>query len=60
MQVGTSAGAECKAVLQETTQLIEHKLASNGEELKASFNADDVWSVPVLLFLPKNMNHDAQ
>ncbi|KAK8471572.1 hypothetical protein PHAVU_003G260000 [Phaseolus vulgaris] len=41
-QVGTSAGAECKAVLQETTQLIEHKLASNGEELKASFNADDL------------------
>ncbi|KAK7346377.1 hypothetical protein VNO80_20895 [Phaseolus coccineus] len=41
-QVGTSAGAECKSVLQETTQLIEHKLATNGEELKASFNADDL------------------
>ncbi|KHN41677.1 Putative serine protease EDA2 [Glycine soja] len=41
-QIGESAGAECKAVLQETTQLIEHKLATNGKELKASFNADDL------------------
>lgn len=49
MQIGESAGAECKAVLQETTQLIEHKLATNGKELKASFNADDVRSVPLLL-----------
>ncbi|TKY55875.1 serine protease EDA2 [Spatholobus suberectus] len=41
-QIGESAGAECKAALQETTQLIEHKLATNGKELKASFNADDL------------------
>ncbi|XP_027345781.1 probable serine protease EDA2 isoform X1 [Abrus precatorius] len=41
-QVGESAGPECKAVLQETTQLIEQKLATNGKALKASFNADDL------------------
>ncbi|KAK7262929.1 hypothetical protein RJT34_30510 [Clitoria ternatea] len=41
-QIGESAGAECKAALQETTQLIEQKLETNGKELKASFNADDL------------------
>ncbi|KAL2333770.1 hypothetical protein Fmac_014983 [Flemingia macrophylla] len=41
-QIGESAGAECKAVLQETTQLIEDKLATNGMELKASFNANNL------------------
>ncbi|RDX77842.1 putative serine protease EDA2 [Mucuna pruriens] len=41
-QIGESAGAECKAVLQETTHLIEQKLATNGKELKSSFNADDL------------------
>ena len=45
MQVGESAGAECKAALQETTQLVEQKLATNGKALKASFNATDVCSV---------------
>ncbi|XP_050906535.1 probable serine protease EDA2 isoform X2 [Lathyrus oleraceus] len=38
-QIGESAGVECKAVLQETTRLIEQKLATNGKALKASFNA---------------------
>ncbi|KAK7360156.1 hypothetical protein VNO77_02135 [Canavalia gladiata] len=41
-QIGVSAGAECKAVLQETTQLIEHKLKTNAKALKASFNAEDL------------------
>ncbi|GAU37678.1 hypothetical protein TSUD_209670 [Trifolium subterraneum] len=41
-QVGESAGPECKAVLQETTQLIETKLATNGKALRATFNADDL------------------
>ncbi|RYR36923.1 hypothetical protein Ahy_A09g041871 isoform B [Arachis hypogaea] len=41
-QIGESAGPECKAVLQETTQLIEQKLAINGRSLKASFGAADL------------------
>nr|AFK37914.1 unknown [Lotus japonicus] len=41
-QIGESAGAECKAALQETTQLIEKKLATDGKALKASFNAADL------------------
>ncbi|KAL2333769.1 hypothetical protein Fmac_014982 [Flemingia macrophylla] len=41
-QIGDSAGAECKEALQETTQLIEQKLATNEKELKASFDADDL------------------
>ncbi|MCH80103.1 thymus-specific serine protease [Trifolium medium] len=40
--VGESAGLECKAVLQETTQLIETKLATNGKALRATFNADNL------------------
>ncbi|XP_057419365.1 probable serine protease EDA2 [Lotus japonicus] len=39
-QVGESAGAECKAALQEITQLVEQKLATNGKAIRASFNAD--------------------
>lgn len=42
MQIGESAGAECKAALQETTQLIEKNLSTNGKALRAYFNADDV------------------
>jgi hypothetical protein len=42
MQVGESAGPECKAVLQETTKLIETKLATNGKALRATFNATRV------------------
>ncbi|CAL0331901.1 unnamed protein product [Lupinus luteus] len=41
-QVGESAGAECKAALQETTQLIEQKLATNAKALKKSFNAAEL------------------
>jgi hypothetical protein len=37
--VANSAGPECKAVLQETTKLIETKLATNGKALRAIFNA---------------------
>lgn len=50
MQIGESAGAECKAALQETTQIIETKLATDGKALRAFFNADDVCFVPQLLF----------
>lgn len=42
MQIGESAGVECKAALQETTQLIETKLATDGKALRAIFNADNV------------------
>ncbi|XP_009780122.1 probable serine protease EDA2 isoform X3 [Nicotiana sylvestris] len=40
-QVGESAGPECKAVLQEITQLVETRLASNRKDLKALFGADE-------------------
>ncbi|XP_057766125.1 probable serine protease EDA2 [Salvia miltiorrhiza] len=38
-QVGESAGAECKAVLQEITSLVEQRLESNQKDLKKLFNA---------------------
>ncbi|KAK7376057.1 hypothetical protein VNO78_34907 [Psophocarpus tetragonolobus] len=41
-QIGESAGPECKQALQETNQLIEHRLPASGRELKASFDADDL------------------
>lgn len=41
-QIGESAGPECKAVLQETTQLVETKLADDGKALRSIFNADDL------------------
>ncbi|KAJ0464100.1 putative dipeptidyl-peptidase II [Helianthus annuus] len=41
-QVGESAGPECKAVLQEVTQLVEEKLASNPKALKATFDATEL------------------
>jgi len=37
-------------VLQEITQLVEQKLASSGSEVKATFDADAVCFVPLLLF----------
>jgi hypothetical protein len=46
MQIGESAGPECKAVLQEITQLVETKLATDGKALRSIFNADDVCFVP--------------
>lgn len=42
MQVGESAGPECKAVLQEITSLVEQRLESNQKELKKLFNAPEV------------------
>ncbi|KAF7828935.1 putative serine protease EDA2 [Senna tora] len=41
-QVGESAGTECKAALQETTKLIEQRLAVNGRKLKTLFNAAEL------------------
>ncbi|WVZ23806.1 hypothetical protein V8G54_002350 [Vigna mungo] len=41
-QIGESAGPECKAVLQEITQLVEQKLASSGSKVKATFDAEDL------------------
>ncbi|GAU26287.1 hypothetical protein TSUD_224790 [Trifolium subterraneum] len=41
-QIGESAGPECKAALQETTKLIDQKLATDRKALKASFNAADL------------------
>ncbi|KAK4366294.1 hypothetical protein RND71_014174 [Anisodus tanguticus] len=41
-QVGESAGPECKAALQEITQLVELRLASNRKDLKALFGADEL------------------
>ena len=42
LQVGVSAGPECKAILQEVTQLVEERLESNEKELKSAFNAAEV------------------
>ncbi|OIV94828.1 hypothetical protein TanjilG_22025 [Lupinus angustifolius] len=50
-QVGESAGAESKAALQETTQLIEQKLATNAKALKKSFNAAELQIDGDLYFL---------
>ncbi|KAL9992014.1 hypothetical protein Hdeb2414_s1246g00995411 [Helianthus debilis subsp. tardiflorus] len=41
-QVGESAEPECKNVLQEVTQLVEEKLASDAKVLKATFDATEV------------------
>ncbi|CAL9156152.1 unnamed protein product, partial [Musa hybrid cultivar] len=38
-QVGDSAGAECKAVLQEITNLVDEKLQSDGKSVKKLFGA---------------------
>ncbi|KAG4401717.1 hypothetical protein GLYMA_02G050501v4 [Glycine max] len=48
-QIGESAGPECKEALQEITQLIEHKLATSGKELKASFDAANIKYASLLL-----------
>jgi hypothetical protein len=37
LQVGVSAGPDCKAVLHEVTQLVDENLASNGKALKTAF-----------------------
>ncbi|CAA0839214.1 Serine carboxypeptidase S28 family protein [Striga hermonthica] len=41
-QIGESAGPECKAVLQEITQLVEQKLGSNEKTLKNLFSAAEL------------------
>ncbi|XP_035549579.1 probable serine protease EDA2 [Juglans regia] len=41
-QVGESAGAECKAALQEINQLIEQRLATDGKAVKALFGASEL------------------
>ncbi|KAI3813594.1 hypothetical protein L1987_18321 [Smallanthus sonchifolius] len=38
-QIGESAGPECKAILQEVTQLVENRLSSDGEALRTEFGA---------------------
>ena len=42
MQIGVSAGPECKAALQDVNQLVEQRLATNGEALKDLFGAAEV------------------
>lgn len=42
MQIGESAGPECKAALQETNRLVEQKFATNKKEVKALFGAAEV------------------
>ncbi|KAB5547550.1 hypothetical protein DKX38_010956 [Salix brachista] len=41
-QIGDSAGAECKAALQETTKLVEERLASNKQAVKTLFDAAEL------------------
>ncbi|KAJ9564393.1 hypothetical protein OSB04_000359 [Centaurea solstitialis] len=41
-QMGESAGPECKAVLQEVTQLVEQRLPFEGEALKTIFGASEL------------------
>lgn len=41
-QIGESAGAECKHVLQEINHLVEQRIATNGKALKALFGAGEL------------------
>ncbi|XP_021604033.1 probable serine protease EDA2 isoform X2 [Manihot esculenta] len=41
-QIGESAGADCKAALQETTRLVEERLASNRNAVKTLFDAAEL------------------
>lgn len=41
-QIGVSAGPECKAALQDVTQLVEQRLATNSKALKSSFGAAEL------------------
>lgn len=43
LQVGESAGPECKAVLQEITHLIDQRVEADAEEVKSLFGASQVW-----------------
>lgn len=42
MQIGESAGAECKAALQETNELVEQRLATDAKAVKTLFGAAEV------------------
>lgn len=42
LQVGESAGPECKAALQEVTALVDEQLVSNAEAVKNLFGAAKV------------------
>lgn len=42
VQIGESAGAECKAVLQEVNGLVEQRLAVDGNAVKSLFGAASV------------------
>ena len=42
MQIGESAGPECKAALQEITQLVDQRLATQGKSVKALFGAAQI------------------
>lgn len=42
MQIGVSAGPECKAALQEITRLVDQRLATEGKSVKALFGAAEV------------------
>ncbi|KAH9625981.1 hypothetical protein KSS87_008660, partial [Heliosperma pusillum] len=41
-QIGISAGPECKAALQEITQLVEERLKANEKEIKSLFGASEL------------------
>jgi len=43
LQIGVSAGPECKAALQEVNQLVEQRLAKNSKEVKDLFGAAEVF-----------------
>lgn len=50
-QVGKSAGPECKAALQETTELVEEQLQSDSHSVKALFGAQTLKNDGDFLFL---------
>jgi hypothetical protein len=50
MQVGESAGPECKAALQETTRLVDEQLQSDSHSVKALFGAQTV--IPRVFYDP--------
>lgn len=50
VQIGESAGAECKAILQEVNGLVEQRLAFDGFAVKSLFGAASVWILFNILF----------
>ncbi|CAL9164035.1 unnamed protein product [Musa hybrid cultivar] len=50
-QVGESAGAECKAVLQEITTLVDRKLEEEGQQVKNLFGATKISNNVDFLYL---------